>query len=247
MIIDGLVHVVGPGQGIVILPHQGHDYGRFEPGPLCWLFITFEIDGDEIFQALRSVPCDFDDVSHELLSDCCRCFLRAQAGDAAAGDLLALRLGEILCRLLRRAGEFAGRSMPGPVPARHELLRRVVAMVHENLDRQLPLAEVAERLALSGSRLRTLFRQQTGIGLGEFIARKRMDRARSLLRLSEMTVSEVAAACGFGTVYSFSRAFAQRNGEPPTGYRLRVRAPAARTSPGAHELSSHPRGRQRKS
>jgi AraC-like DNA-binding protein len=58
-----------------------------------------------------------------------------------------------------------------------------------------------------------------GLSLGDYILRSRMNRACALLGDSTMNVSEVAAACGFGSLYSFSRAFKKRRGLSPSAFR----------------------------
>ena len=47
----------------------------------------------------------------------------------------------------------------------------------------------------------------------------RLERARGLLIMGSARVSEIAEQCGFSSLFSFSRAFKQRYGEPPIAYR----------------------------
>ena len=224
VIVDGLVPPVGPGQGFLVFPYQGHDYGRFAAEPVVWLFVTFELDEQPALAALRSVSWELDARSRALLGEVAAGYLAALAGDGDAADALGFRLGELLARLVRRAGEFARRAGPAAESSgRAAVIREAVRYVHENIARPVSAGELAARLALSTSRLRAVFREEIGAPLGEFVARARMNRACALLGRSELTVSEVAAACGFESIYSFSRAFRRRKAMAPTEFRRRAR------------------------
>jgi AraC-like DNA-binding protein len=235
VIVDGQVHALAPEQGILIFPFQTHHYGTFAPGEVSWLFTTFEYGPEAPLAALRNSPHRLDERVLELVEGLLQSFLAERAGDATAGDLPALRLAELLSRLVRRAerelAPGAGASAGTTVAAspRHELLRRAVAYAHENIARRVTIADVAAHVCLSPSRLRAVFRRELGASLGDFLLRNRLNRACALLGQSEMNVSEVAAACGFDSIYSFSRAFRRRKGVPPTKYRREVQQTAAGT------------------
>ena len=91
--------------------------------------------------------------------------------------------------------------------------------VHEHIEEKFGIAEVAMAVALSESRLRAVFREMVGVPLGDYILRSRINRACSLLGGSTMNISEISAACGFESLYSFSRAFKKRRGASPSAYR----------------------------
>ena len=230
VIIDGQVHVLGPGQGILIFPFQAHDYGAFAPGAVCWLFATFDYEDEACLQVLRNVPHELDERSLELIESLVQSFLAERAGDASAGDALNLRIAELLARLVRRAENQAGPRAGGVSSPQQELVRRAVGYLHENIARRVTIADVAAHVCLSASRLRAVFRREVGAGLGEFMARNRINRACALLGRSELNVSEVAAACGFDSIYSFSRAFRRRKGQPPSRYRAELRQSGNRES-----------------
>lgn len=83
----------------------------------------------------------------------------------------------------------------------------------------LNVASLARALNLSESHLRTQFRKTTGRSLGRHLRTLRLQRACSLLRTTRLSVTEVAALCGFVSVYSFSRTFRAVRGVTPSTYR----------------------------
>lgn len=223
LIIDGNMHVIAPNHGILIFPFQGHEYGLFAPGPVAWLYVTFDFDNEECLKPLRNVPYQLDKSALKRLQHLTENFLSAKTGDNDTGDILGFRVGEILAHLVRRADQFAARA-PDPSPSpQHKAVREAIYYVHENIGHRLTVADVAAHVSLSPSRLMAIFKEGIGTSLGEFVIRARMHRANALLAQSDMNISEVAAACGFDSIYSFSRCFRQRRGMPPTSYRQSLR------------------------
>jgi len=223
-IVDGRLHYLDPGRSMLIFPYQAHDYAQFESREVAWLFATFEFDDERSLEALRDVRIRLTAEDLELLARIVAAFLEAGGENQEASDELILQLAGLLAGLVRRGPQFrrkSGRAQelsPG-----YELVRSAVRFVHENIGRKFGIAEVARAVAMSESRLRAVFRRMVGVPLGEYVLRSRIDRASSLLGGSSMNVSEVAAACGFESLYSFSRAFKKRRGSAPSAYRRSIR------------------------
>jgi AraC family transcriptional regulator len=104
----------------------------------------------------------------------------------------------------------------GLTPAR---LRRVTELVHEKIDNDLTLEEMAESVHLSVAHFSQMFRKSTGQSPHQFVLRQRVERAKALLRKAESRVLDVAVACGFKTQQHFARVFRQVCGASPTEYR----------------------------
>lgn len=83
------------------------------------------------------------------------------------------------------------------------------------------LAEAAKALNLSCSRLRHVFKVETGISVGQFVRFIRLRRARELLETTTLSVKEVMVAVGFNDKSYFTRKFEQEFGVSPSVYRSR--------------------------
>ena len=70
---------------------------------------------------------------------------------------------------------------------------------------------------ISASTLQRAFHEHFGISPKQYLTRLRMNRALELLSLCELSVREVAYACGFTDEKYFSRAFKKHYGCPPSG------------------------------
>lgn len=99
------------------------------------------------------------------------------------------------------------------------LLKRVEACLDEFQDDSVESRDVAKRLELSPCHFCKLFKQQTGMTFSEYRVLRRVEKARKLLLDPALRVSEVAYACGFGSVPYFIRAFRRHQGCSPSQYR----------------------------
>ncbi|KJF67487.1 AraC family transcriptional regulator [Rhizobium nepotum] len=89
----------------------------------------------------------------------------------------------------------------------------------ENLDGNVSISEVAQMCNLSRGYFIRAFRETTGMTPYQWVLRKRVDRARDLLRASNTTLAEVAIACGFSDQSHFTRVFADIVGTTPGSWR----------------------------
>lgn len=88
------------------------------------------------------------------------------------------------------------------------------------------IREIARRVGVSNDYLRHLFRQYYGKSLKDFSLECRLDRARSLLANTPMSLKEISAECGFANERAFSFAFKERNSCTPGSYREKSRGKA---------------------
>lgn len=221
VVVDGRLSAVGPGQGLLIFPHQSHYFTGLEGKPVSWLFITFELDNADPLLSLRDTPFTMPGDAWPRVDDLLAAFTAASRERADTAYWLSL----LLTRLVRRQEDYVGRR-GGRVRAddpHWALLRRVTQCVHRRIGEGLRVEDVAGEVALSASHLRTVFRRSMGISLGAFITATAIHKACGLLHSSDLNVTEIAETCGFSSVYSFSRAFRREMGLSATAYRNRVR------------------------
>lgn len=121
------------------------------------------------------------------------------------------------------AGSAAGQPDQGQLPVKvtredEQFLHELEAYVRSHLgDPDLAVPDVARAFAMSESKLLRLVKRLTGLSTKKYISEIRLTRA--LLLLGEghyATVSEVATACGYRDLCSFSRGFRNRFGKSPS-------------------------------
>lgn len=85
------------------------------------------------------------------------------------------------------------------------------------------LNEMASEVNLSPSRLRHMFKSETGNTPTQHRLFLRMDKARRLLETTSMSIKEIAASVGMSSSSHLARCFQQRFEMSPTNYRTRYR------------------------
>ncbi len=103
-------------------------------------------------------------------------------------------------------------------------LGEIVDRIQEDPGRRWLVTELARKANLSRSQFARRFAAMTGLAPEKFMITARIDRAKQLLRESEMTVGQIADALGYQDVYFFSRQFAQVIATPPSDYRKEQRS-----------------------
>lgn len=129
---------------------------------------------------------------------------------------------ELLDRLARRAGE---RERWRP-----RWLARVRDRLREECADAPSMTELAGSAGVHPVHLTRVFREHFGCTPGDFLRRRRLDRAAALLAVDTHALSEVALACGYYDQAHFSNAFKRAFGVTPREYRTdaRSRRPADR-------------------
>jgi two-component system response regulator YesN len=97
-------------------------------------------------------------------------------------------------------------------------LEAAIAFMKINLQRRLTPAEIARTVNLSPSRVRQLFRKETGMSLGRYLRQLRMERAKQLLETSFLSVKGVASTVGINGVSHFVRDFEKAYHLSPARY-----------------------------
>ncbi len=96
------------------------------------------------------------------------------------------------------------------------------------------LQDVAKAVNMSNSRFSTVFAQQSGRTFTEYLTGLRLNRAKELLRNTEMKSAEIAFDVGYNDAHYFSYLFRKNVGMTPSEYRLR-RDTAEKTDDSAGE------------
>jgi transcriptional regulator GlxA family with amidase domain len=109
--------------------------------------------------------------------------------------------------------------------ARH--LLRARDLVDGSYAEPLDLATLARAANVSPRHFSRSFRQAFGETPHHYLLTRRLERARHLLRTTDMTVAAVCAEVGFRSVGSFTSTFTRHTGQSPTEYRAAHGSPSA--------------------
>ncbi|BCL35272.1 helix-turn-helix domain-containing protein [Nostoc sp. MS1] len=98
-------------------------------------------------------------------------------------------------------------------------LTQALDFIESHLDQSFTLAQVAEALGMSLYHFCRQFKQSTGVAPHQYITRQRLDRAKQLLRHSQLPITDIALQVGFATPSAFTRLFRRITGTTPKYYR----------------------------
>ncbi len=96
--------------------------------------------------------------------------------------------------------------------------------IHERADDRLSLKKVAQAVKISPNYLSEKFKRVTGENFVAYITRRRVEKARELLRDPRVRISEVAFAVGFQSLSQFNRSFKKLLGCSPSEMRAALRS-----------------------
>ncbi len=99
------------------------------------------------------------------------------------------------------------------------LIMNIKSYVEESLFGEISVKELARIFNYNEKYIGKLFKEKEGIGIIEYVNRKRLIKAKELLEITSMTVTEIAQQTGFNNVTYFNRLFKKRFGKSPTEYR----------------------------
>lgn len=96
---------------------------------------------------------------------------------------------------------------------------RAILLMTYDLDREIPLDELARTVNLSTSRLRHLFKDETGLSPAQYMKSQRLFRAKLLLETTFLNLKEIMHKSGLRDRSHFTRDFRKAYGLPPLQYR----------------------------
>lgn len=128
------------------------------------------------------------------------------------GDLRRY-LSDVLLRAIELRDNAAGNQY-------RSLLQEAVRYIDTNFQNEdISLNRVAKEVNISPNYLSAIFSQEKGTTFVEYLTARRMERARELLRNSELRSGEIALAVGYKDPHYFSFLFKKTQGCTPRDYR----------------------------
>jgi AraC family transcriptional regulator len=102
-------------------------------------------------------------------------------------------------------------------------LRRVAEYIQQNLEKDLPLAELAALVSMSPFHFARLFKGSTGLPPHRFVIRQRIAHARACLSTPDLSIAQISRSVGFRTPSHFTTVFRRVTGVTPRRYRLDIK------------------------
>jgi len=218
------VHELGPGDVYITRPKEPHGAigGVMHPCDLRWVQLAPVRGGlpgmtrhraDAVFEGLgrRRVFHGGEPIRRAIDA-----LLDAAGAPPHPWQVLEARaaLHAVLAAVLR-AGDASIREHPPPSPT----IARAARLLDQDLAADRTVAEVAEAVGLSVTRLHERFKSETGYSPADWRSRRRVAAAKAALRHADEPVTRLAHRLGYSSSQHFATAFRKATGVSPTAYR----------------------------
>ncbi len=201
------VHAYRPGELIVYRANEPHDESHTAKSDVYC--IGFHIDRESDFPFGK-----FQDPGGYLLKKIEDIALEFRSKQADFRLMLECLISEILVTLKRTRRN---------AESNFDKFLFIKQFINENLNLEIDIRTLADISGYSYDHFRHLFKENTGLSPKDYIAEKRVEKAKVLLDSTDTYVSDVASACGYSELSNFSLFFKKRTGESPNTYRQKHR------------------------
>ena len=227
------------GDAAVLFPGVWHRYRpRADMGwGIFWVHFSGSIACELVQRQLLAPPqavirCGLDD----MLVEAFRSLLDAVRSDrTGAGPLAAAKTMELLARV-------TAATAPTPTPSRlKQIVRRARLLLEEQPGAMPVIDDMIQGFDVSRAHFFRAFRRETGQTPYGYHLQLCIRRAGDMLRNSDLSVKDIAAALGFQNPYHFSKLFKKKTGVSPRPYREQWRQGRAEAgfAPRGHDASHY--------
>ncbi len=142
------------------------------------------------------------------------------AEDTGYREMIRAHMIELIIIILREAGK-RGDIFPagGADRASSSVSAAVIDHVERHYAGDIRIRDLSDLVFLSPAQLGRVFRRTTGLTIGDFIRKTRMEAACRMLSETEKSVAEIARLSGYADSKHFSGLFARMTGMSPTAFR----------------------------
>ena len=114
---------------------------------------------------------------------------------------------QLIYSSIRTAQDTQRLSIPTRIGVRHPRLSRVIQMMEQAIEDPISPAVLAQEVGMSTRQLERLFRRYLDRSPKRYYMELRLQKARNLLMQTDMSVINVALACGFASPSHFSKCY----------------------------------------
>jgi len=139
--------------------------------------------------------------------------------DDLGQDLANTVADQLIYNAIRTERDGQRLSIPTRIGVRHPKLSSVIQMMEKNIEEPISPSILAREVGMSTRQLERLFRRYLNRSPKRYYMELRLQKARNLLMQTEMSVINVALACGFASPSHFSKCY--RSHYNTTPYRER--------------------------
>jgi AraC family transcriptional regulator len=121
--------------------------------------------------------------------------------------------------LVRNYSSNLVKSEPPTAKLPAQKLQQAIDYIHARIDRDITLSELADVVQMSPYRFARAFKQSTGMPPHQYLLWHRIDRAKQLLTMTQLPISDISYQLGFASQSHFAATFRRFTTVTPNIYR----------------------------
>ncbi|OJU36583.1 MAG: AraC family transcriptional regulator [Bacteroidales bacterium 45-6] len=213
-------HVVGH-QFFILPKGKAHKYGSSRQQP--WTIYWMHFDGEKasFFAKGFDKPTEISPNSHSRIQE--RIQLFEEIFNTLSKNLTMNNIYYSITSLFHFLGsmKFRGEYCDSIelVSKKKDQVDELIHYMHENIEQQLTLDQLAKLSGLSASHLSLLFQRKTSCSPLQYLKHLRIQKACQLLDYTDMKIIQISPKVGFGDALYFTRIFKKETGLSPKEYR----------------------------
>lgn len=216
------------------MPHRLVDCPENWNAYVCWLHIPLDtvlkwgLPEEAMSRLLRGMPIVAPVSGERRLgrTDFSQWAKDFAADETEAREIALLEIQAWIRRLVRVSSYDETAGEPREWSDADDGIRQAAEMARYAASRfrdPITVTDIARAVHLHPNYAMTLFRRVVGSTLGSYLAQCRLAEAQRLLITTTATITDIAAATGFGSHSAFYAAFTRACGQPPGAYRRAYR------------------------
>ncbi len=104
-------------------------------------------------------------------------------------------------------------------PETNRIFESAKAYIEEHLCEDFSISDICSSLNVGRTKLYEIFKSEADIGISEYLRRRRMHRAKKLLKTTDLSIPQIARAVGINDYNYFSRIYKKIYKKSPKSYR----------------------------
>lgn len=210
---EGEIHRASEHDLILLDCHKPHRYTAKDYLEIIWLHYDGH-DADtlyrEIFKTVGLI-CPLDEQS-EIVATLKEILLLYRNHQKMSEAEFSWKIYRLLCLLLATPAAAI-------TPSQQDSINAALDFIDAHLTDEIKLADIAAHINLSVYHFSRLFKMKVGHSPYHYILTARIDRAKTLLKSTSVSVKEIARQVGFNSETNFISTFSNRVGIPPQRFR----------------------------
>lgn len=219
LLVGDKSYVMKKGSFFYIAPAIPHEYYPLEKDNWTTCWVVFR--GDSLAEVMPKLGFDRfvqkDGLMTEELEKIFRRIQSAAQDPVSGNERCSVLLYEYIMavRHLLQSGDKYGDGRMGSI------LDRALIHIHENYAKDITLEELATICGVTKQHFCRVFKQKMGMRTLEYLARKRITKARALLLNTDMSVADIGKQVGYDNITYFGMVYKKYEGMTPSECRRR--------------------------